>query len=102
MKMRGIVSGAVGFAAGGLCVLSVLGAPAGAASGPSSAAKFWKENQPAAAAKEAPSAPAAPLENIPSLSGLVKATGPSVVNIFTTKKVRGNPHAGLGPFMSPF
>ena len=100
MKMRGVVSGAVGFAAGGLCVLAVLGAPAGAQSSSPGAGKFWKENAPVVTKDAAPSAPAAPAENLPSLSGLVRTTGPSVVNIFTTKKVR-NVHAGM-PFMNPF
>ncbi|HVO31611.1 MAG TPA: hypothetical protein VMV18_12780, partial [bacterium] len=62
--MRGLFSGAVGFAAGGLCVLSVLGAPAGAASS-SPAAKFWRENAPTATPVAA--------ESLPSLAPLVKA-----------------------------
>jgi serine protease Do len=91
--IRGVVSVVVGFMAGGLCVLAVLGAPAGAQS---SGGHFWRDNQPVSS-KEA-----AVAETLPSLSGLVKAVGPSVVNIFTTQKIH-NPHMGMGmPNMGPF
>ena len=93
MKAReGLLGVGVGFLAGGLCVLSVLAAPSIHAV-EAQGSRFWREREPAAK-----DPPAATVEGLPSLSGLIKAVSPAVVNIFTSKRVR-NPHLfSIGPF----